>query len=226
MQTGASRRFRNRGADISRLEGFSDCVFGFAVTLLVVSLAVPASFDDLVKALQTAPSFAISFALLAWIWWSQYQFFRRYGVEDILTVLLTLVLLFVVLIYIYPLKFLYSALFGSAGVTYAQFSLLFVIYGLGFTATLATIALLYVNAYRQRDALQLNELETMLTRLKMLEFAAVAAVGLVSAGLAVLPMPGGGVSWAGFSYFLIPAVYTATGIYRGRAIRRPPAPGA
>jgi uncharacterized membrane protein len=219
-QPGGGRRFRARGADISRLEGFSDCVFGFAVTLLVVSLAVPTSFDDLVSVLRTAPSFAISFALLTWIWWSQYRFFRRYGVEDQLTVLLTLVLLFFVLIYIYPLKVLYAAIFGSASVSYAQLPLLFVIYGLGFTAALTTITLLYVNAYRQRDALELNEMELMLTRLSILEFAAVSGVGLISAGLALLPLPGGSGAWAGWSYFLIPAVYTATGIRRRRALRR------
>ncbi len=35
---GAERDFRWRGADISRVEGLSDAVFAFAVTLLVVSL--------------------------------------------------------------------------------------------------------------------------------------------------------------------------------------------
>jgi hypothetical protein len=33
--------FRLRGGEISRVESFSDAVFGFALTLLVVSLDVP-----------------------------------------------------------------------------------------------------------------------------------------------------------------------------------------
>ena len=37
-----------RGREVSRIEGFSDAVFGFALTLLVVSLEVPESFADLV----------------------------------------------------------------------------------------------------------------------------------------------------------------------------------
>ena len=33
--------FRWRSREISRLEGLSDAVFGFAITLLIVSLEVP-----------------------------------------------------------------------------------------------------------------------------------------------------------------------------------------
>ena len=35
------------GREVSRIEGFSDAVFGFALTLLVVSLEVPDNFDGL-----------------------------------------------------------------------------------------------------------------------------------------------------------------------------------
>ena len=143
-------RFRDRGGDISRVEGFADCAFGFAVTLLVVSLEVPTTFDGLVAVLQGIPAFALSFAILAWIWFTQYRFFRRYGLEDVVTVLLTLLLLFVVLCYVYPLKFLYAASLGK-GVTEHELRLLFVIYGVGLAATFTVLLLMHANAYRQRE---------------------------------------------------------------------------
>jgi hypothetical protein len=41
----ADKLFRWRGGEVSRLEGFSDAVFGFGLTLLVVSLEVPQTLD-------------------------------------------------------------------------------------------------------------------------------------------------------------------------------------
>jgi len=46
---GASPTFRWRSHEISRIEGLSDAVFGFAITLLVVALEVPQTFDELLE---------------------------------------------------------------------------------------------------------------------------------------------------------------------------------
>ena len=105
--------FRWRSHEISRIEGLSDAVFAFAVTLLVVSLEVPKTFTELALTMRGFGAFAISFALLLFVWFNQYKYFRRYGLQDNLTVLLNAVLLFLVLFYVYPLKFLFSYLVSA-----------------------------------------------------------------------------------------------------------------
>ncbi len=211
----AQPRFRSRGADISRLEGFSDCAFGFAVTLLVVSLDVPKTFEGLVAVMQGIPSFAVSFAIFSWIWFTQYRFFRRYGIEDVPTVLLTLLLLFVVLCYVYPLKFLYAISFGGNPIRVDQLRALFGIYGLGLASVFAVLALMYANAFRQREALGLTGRERSDTRIAMAELVGVVGIGLASAAVAQLPVPDSYVL-AGLTYSLNAVVYWAGGRRRRR----------
>jgi len=221
----AAARFRNRGGDISRVEGFSDCAFGFAVTLLVVSLEVPATFDGLVSVLRGIPSFAVSFAVLAWIWFHHYRFFRRYGLEDVPTVLLTLLLVFVMLCYVYPLKFLYQVSLGPAAstITAPQLRALFVIYGVGLAAVFSVLLAMHLHAYRCRERLELNELERAETRISIGELTGVVGVSLLSCTVAMLPVRDA-YALAGLTYFLNGAVYTASG-RRRRLVRRRSASG-
>src|SRR5215831_17378322 len=104
------RGFHWRSHEIVRIEGLSDAVFAFAVTLLIVSLEVPRTFAELHETLAGFLPFAISFAMLFQIWYAQFLWFRRYGLQDAITATLNAVLLFVVLFYVYPLKFLFTYL--------------------------------------------------------------------------------------------------------------------
>jgi len=106
--TDGEEGFSWRGQEVLRIEGFADAVFGFALTLLVVSLEVPNNFDELLSTMQGFFAFAISGWLLYSVWFDHYRFFRRYGLKDNLTIHLSAVLLFVVLFYVYPLKFLFT----------------------------------------------------------------------------------------------------------------------
>ena len=219
--------FRLRGMDFSRVDAFSDVVFGFGLTLLVVSLEVPKTFNELHAMIGGFVPFAISFCLLMMIWYEHYQFFRRFGLHDFRTIVLNSVLLFVVLFYVYPMKFLFTVVvrgvFG-AGSSDAfsdihQVRELFVLYGLGFAAVYLLIAALYWNAWRQREQLDLDRLEQMLTRNYIIEQASVGAVGLLSCVAAfVVPPPFYGLT--GFIYCLIGPVKWLHGRRTGKMSRR------
>ena len=157
-----------RRHEISRLEAFSDAVFAFALTLLVVSLEVPKSYDELMNLMSGFPAFACCFAVLVGIWVEHNLFFRRYGLQDGYTVLLNSILLFVVMFYVYPLKFMFDSGFahflawagqGVHPMTLAQLSRASTIYGLGFIAVFVMFGLLYRHAYRKRHELGLTPLE-------------------------------------------------------------------
>src|SRR5262245_8929664 len=96
--------FRWRGNEISRVEGLADAVFGFAVTLLVVALEVPSTFEGLMDVVRAFPAFIICFAILMTFWNAHYRYHRRYGLEDIFTRVMTMAVLVLVLFSVYPLK--------------------------------------------------------------------------------------------------------------------------
>jgi uncharacterized membrane protein len=178
--------FRWRAGEITRLEAFCDVVFGFAITLLVVSLEAPHTYAELLADMRGFLPFAACFAQLAMIWRTHYKFSRRYGLEDPYTVLLNVVLLFLVLFYVYPLKFVFTSLFAeltgtAAGdLSWHEGSVLMRIYAAGFASVFFLFVLMYAHAYRLRTELELNPVEALETRAAVQENALLAAIGIAS----------------------------------------------
>lgn len=183
--------FRWRGEGVSRIEGLSDAVFGFAITLLVVSLEVPKTSADLVDTMLGTIPFVGSFTVLFVIWRAQFEFFRRYGLEDKATVRLTGVLLMGVLFAVYPVKFLFTfilltlprALFTGQAETLKQIMpierlpLVLGLYGLGVVWVGAVFNRLYAHAWRCRDQLSLGQLERFDTEEMRQRWGILTAVG-------------------------------------------------
>jgi uncharacterized membrane protein len=188
--------FLVRGKEISRVEGLSDAVFGFAITLLVVSLEVPRTAAEVLHAMRGFFSFAITFTILFSVWRLQFGFFRRYGLEDNHTVGLTGVLLFVILFFIYPLKFVFGTFVdrlmmhagwldrsASQPITGHDFTLMYLAFSLGWTAVVSVFGLMYRHAYAMREKLQLTPIEVLDTKHMIRRNVLSAIPGFVLAGM-------------------------------------------
>lgn len=214
------KHFRWRAGEITRLEGFSDAVFAFAVTLLVVSLEVPKGFHELMEVLRGFVAFGVCFAMLALVWFYHCQFFRRYGLQDRWATFLNCALLFFVLFYVYPLKFLANAMFaGVDAITARDIRTIFIVYGFGYAAVFLTFALMYWHAWRRREQLALDDIERVRTRRVLINKLAMVAIGLGSVLLALV-LPERYIGWAGYFYFMIPIYFTLAGFTLGRRERR------
>jgi uncharacterized membrane protein len=207
MEASANQGFRWRGGQVTRLEALTDAVFGFAITLLVVSLEVPATFDDLFVLMRGFVAFAFTFALLILVWFYHYRLFSHYDMEDGYTIVLNSVLLFVVLFYVYPLKFIASALLSGrmreAFSSGQQVADAMTVYAVGFISVFLVFGLLYRHAYQLRDRLRLTPVQALMARAHVMDCFVMVGAGVLSAVIAQTTPDTWGAFAAGLSYFLI-----------------------
>ena len=207
------RGFRLRGLDMTRLETFIDAAFAFAITMLVISPGeIPRDGDALLNAFRNVPVFVASIATLGVFWRGHWLWSRRYGLEDTISILISWTMLVTILIYVYPLKLLFAAMFYYLSnhhvgqlvniASPTQVRGLFAVYALGFAAISFEILLLNWHAWRLREALRLNERERRMTRAELAGWSVPMSVGLVSLVLA-LTLPAKHIAWSGWSYWLI-----------------------
>ncbi len=197
--------FVHRGTQVTRLQAFVDAAFAFAVTLLVISIdAIPESIDDLTRALRGVPAFGVSFAMVALFWLAHARWSRRYGLEDTVSTLLSLSLVFLVLVFVYPLKMMFSSfmawissgrlspdalLVPEAGSSaFVHVLIMFVIYGLVFVTLSACLLGLYLRAWQRRQQLALDGNERAMTLGEIYGLLWFVVVGVLSVLLAWLLM--------------------------------------
>src|SRR5438552_11034111 len=206
------RGFRLRGMEMTRLETFIDATFAFAISILVIAASrIPENIDELLAAFRNVPAFITSIAVLGIFWRGHWLWSRRYGLEDGISTLISWAMIVTMLIYIYPLKAIFGAMWyllsgGRVGdrlgfhTTETQERTIFAIYALGFIAIALEIMLLNSRSWQLREPLRLNARERLMTRRESTGWSIPVAVGIASLILS-LALPIEEIEWAGWVYF-------------------------
>ena len=189
-----------RQRQTTRLETFVDAAFAFALTMLVISVdSIPRSFDELLQALKGVPAFAASFAIMIMFWLGHYRWSRRFGIEDTGSVVLSLLLVFLVLVFLYPLRLMMSGALSAmtGGWLPAQFMVtevaharaFFGLYGLAFALMAATLLALNWRVQQLQLEPPLSAGDRAAARVEVEVWSILACMGAASALLAVLLPP-------------------------------------
>lgn len=162
--------FRHRGERTTRLEAFVDAAFAFALTLVVVMVgSVPRTPEELMDAAKSVPAFAACFWLLANFWRGHVDWSERFGLDDPRSRHLSLLLIFLVLLFVYPLRIVFSSFFSwitggwlPLGFDFegaADVQLMFQMFAIAFGSMGTVMWALHRHAWNQREALGLDGIE-------------------------------------------------------------------
>lgn len=199
-----------RGENMTRIETFVDAAFAFAFTMLVISIdEIPETVPELLNLSQDIPAFLISATIIGSIWVAHTIWSRTFGLQDRITLYLSLGLVMLVLTFVYPIKLMVQLSISYLSRGYLQQNLqimelvdvvnLMIYFGLGLMALSLILIALYQNSLRQREQLVLSEYEVGFCKLASLTWAVVAVTALISSVAA--PLLGDAIQWSGLIYF-------------------------
>lgn len=143
-----------------RVDAFIDAAFAFTVTLLVVANSdVPRNMGEMLHALRGIPAFAAAFGQVVYFWKAHLTWRRDYDVADTTAFWLSMLLVFLVLIFVYPLEMLYSSAFSALSGGWlpsgwvlqhdSDLKALFMAFGLVFALLSGAVAMLYLHSSRR-----------------------------------------------------------------------------
>lgn len=236
--------FRYRGLKGSRLETLTDTIFGFAITLLIISSEVPKNYIELQVSMYSFLGFIFCTMLIMTIWQSHKTFFLQYGLQDSKTNILNTILVFVLLFYIYPLKYLFSYL-GTA--IYVKIKIIlgdnsqalqlaikrlkdanlnseqWLDITLRFSVALAIIYLLFlllhIHAFKLKNKLKLNQKEVFITITSIQEYIIFLSIAVFSLLIVFIFHNNRFLYWS-FSFLLIPILIPLHQKLRNRKFKK------
>lgn len=230
--------FKYRGLQTSRLENLTDAVFGFAITLLVISAQVPATYVELQASMYSFIGFIFCTMLLLGLWNNHSSFFMHYGLSDTTTKALNALFIFMLLFYIYPLKYLFSYVgtaiyatvmrkmgdssealklawgnLAAAELDASQWKDLTIRFGLGLFFIYMILLLMHINAHKKSVLLDLNLNEKYITKTFIHSYILLMLICLLSI-MVVLIFGGRAAGYAGMVYMLTPIILPLYSKYR------------
>ncbi|MEQ8237911.1 MAG: TMEM175 family protein [Cyclobacteriaceae bacterium] len=238
QEVGLDSHFNYRGKNQTRVETFSDAAFALAITLMVLSSTVPNNLNDLLISMKDIIPFGICVVIILVIWYQHYIYFLRYGLQNLTVISLNTFLIFLILIYVYPLKFLFKVLIDlyinlftgdqesiqvlfTTVIPISDARFLMIIYGLGAALIYGTLALMYRYALQKKQALQLNDYEIFKTKESIRTNLLMTSVPMLSTIIAVTGLFGSyNFIASGVVYMLYPPVMITHGRLSSKKAKR------
>lgn len=196
-----------------RLEALSDAIFGLALTFLVVRMDVPKNVAEFQSMTGGFIGFFVTFILLFIIWNKQGRFLRAVEYIDGKVKFLTACFLFLILFFVFPLKYLFTLsvelLLGTAFSSQAfsssmdsnNIAYLLQMFALGFGSIYLLLCCMYVYSFKRREILGLK-LPLPQLKLEVAHYFLVVLVSMLSFVLS-LWVSASSLYFAGLVYLLL-----------------------
>jgi len=209
-----------RGEATSRLETFVDAAFAFAFTMLVISIdQIPQSPGELIQLSKDIPSFVLSALPIGSVWIAHSSWSRIFGLQDKLSVFLSLFLVVLVLVFVYPMKliaqitveyfsdifdwnFLSTGLFESESWSSELVWVIFLYVAIGLILLSVILIAFYQNTLNFGEEISITEEEIKHCITFTLIWGLVAGTAVLSMLIASLVSPEN-IQLAGYIYFTL-----------------------
>lgn len=188
--------FRHRGSQTTRLESFVDAAFAFALSLVVIAVgSIPTNPEELALAMKSVPAYAACFWLIAEFWRGHVDWSERFGLDDSRSWQLSLLLIFLALIFVFPLKIVFAVFFAwiTAGALPANFTfgddndvrLMFQTFAIAFGSMGAVLWALNHHAWLRRTDLGLDRNELLALKFVLRMWSLVPIFAVISLALSL-----------------------------------------